>query len=168
MPNAIPATPADGNVKVVIVTAVAGDAPTLSELNAAVDISCYLTPDGFAYSVEQASITDERLCSTETFNLPGRKTTSLALTGIDNTNSDLEDEFNEMSDVLTEGAQRFAVYRSGVPFGVPFAAGQKVRVIPFLTGVKTEIAPEANSVLRSTWATFPNGPLRAPPTILSQ
>lgn len=158
MPNAIPATPADGNVKVVIATAVAGDIPTLAELTAAVDISCYLTADGFAYAVEQAAITDERLCSTETFNLPGRKTTTLALTGIDNTNSPLEDEYNEMADTLTEGAQRYAVYRSGLPYDAAFAAGQKVRLIPFLTGVKTEIAPEANSVLRSTWATFPNGP----------
>lgn len=158
MPNAIPGTPADGNVKVAVATVVAGSTPTVAELTSAVDISCYLTADGFAFSQEQATITDERLCSTETFNLPGRKSYTLTLTGIDNTNSELEDEYNEFVETLEEGTTRVIVYRSGLPFDEPFAAGQKVRLIPVNVGAKTEMAPEANSVLRSTINTFVSGP----------
>lgn len=158
MPNAIPSTPADGNVKVVVATVAAGTAPTLTELESAIDISCYLTADGFAYAMEQATISDERLCSTETFNLPGRKSHTLTLTGIDNTNSDLETEYNEFVDSLPEGASRVIVYRSGLPFDEPFAAAQKVRQIPITAGAKSELPPEANSVLRSMINTFVSGP----------
>lgn len=158
MPNAIPSTPADGNVKVAVATVTAGATPTLTELASAVDISCYLTADGFAFGQEQATITDERLCSTETFNLPGRKSYTLTLTGIDNTNSDLEAEYNEFVETLTEGASRVIVHRSGLPYDEPFAADQKVRMIPVRVGAKTEMAPEANSVLRATVNTFVSGP----------
>lgn len=158
MPNAIPATPADGNTKVVVATVVAGEVPTLADLTDAVDISCYLTADGFAFAQEQATITDERLCSTETFNLPGRKSYTLTLTGIDNTNSDLEDEYNEFMEALPEGADRVVVHRSGIPFDEPFEAGQKVRQIPVRVGANTPVAPEANSVIRSLVNTFVSGP----------
>lgn len=158
--NRIPATPADGNVRVVVLTAMAGDVPTLTELNATttVDISCYLTPDGFAFAQEQATITDERLCSTETFGLPGRKTSTLSLTGIDNTNSEYETEYNEMAEILAEGTDRIVVARWGAPYDSEFKAGQKVRPIPIRVGGKAEQPPEANSVLRSQWNTFVSGP----------
>lgn len=158
MPNAIPSTPADGNVKVAVATVVAGTVPTLAELADAVDISCYLTADGFSFAQEQATITDERLCSTETFNLPGRKSYTLTLTGIDNTNSELETEYNEFVESLPEGASRVLVHRAGLAYDEPFAADQKVRMIPVMVGAKTEMAPEANSVLRSQINTFVSGP----------
>lgn len=154
----IPSTPADGNVKVVVATAVADpSAPTVAELDAAVDISCYLTPDGFAFAQDQAVITDDRLCSTQTFSKAGRKSYTLQLTGIDNTNSDNELEFNEFVEVLVEGAPRVVYARYGMPYESPFVAAQKVRSIPIDVGAKTEIAPEANSVLRSTVNTFVSG-----------
>lgn len=156
----IPATPADGNVKVAVAVTVAGDAPTVAELTAVTtkDISCYLTSDGFGFAQEQATITDERLCSTETFGLPGRKSSTLTLTGIDNTNSEYEEDYNEMADILPERADRFVIYRPGLPYETAFAPGQKVRLIPIKVGAKTEQPPEANSVLRSQWNTFVSGP----------
>lgn len=155
----IPSTPADGNVKVVLATALADpSAPTVAELEAAVDISCYLTPDGFAFAQEQAVITDDRLCSTQTFNKGGRKSYTLTLTGIDNTNSDNEAQYNEFVDTLVEGSSLVAVARYGIPYEEPYAAGQTVRVIPIDVGAKTELAPEANSVLRATVNTFVSGP----------
>ena len=155
----VPSTPADGNVKVVVATAVADpSAPTVAELEAAVDISCYLTPDGFAFAQEQAVITDDRLCSRQTFNKAGRKSYTLTLTGIDNTNSEYETDSNDFVDTLAEGASRVVYARYGLPYEEAFAAAQKVRVIPIDVGAKTEMAPEANSVLRSTVNTFVSGP----------
>ena len=156
----VPSTPSDGNVKTVLVTAIADPKiPKITELNAvgAKDISCYLTPDGFALTVDQATITDERLCSTETYNMPGRKTYSLTLTGIDNTNSANATTHNILVETLVEGTQLFLVRRRGKAFDTAFAVGDDVTVIPFQAGVKQDVAPEANSVIRSTWTGFVTG-----------
>lgn len=152
----VPSTPADGNIATWIVATVADpDAPSLAtDLASLTDISCYLTPDGFSLSVDQATITDERECDTEVFGQPGRKTWSLSLTGIDNTNSANEATHNEMADALVEGTQMFIVRRRGKAFDTPLAVGDKVSVTPFKPGVKQPVATEANSVLRSTWTGF--------------
>lgn len=161
MATNIPSTPADGNIKTVLVPTVADrSAPTVAEVNAAtaVDISCYLTAGGFAYSTEQATITDERECTTEVFSLPGRKSRSLTITGIDNTNNAaLEAEYNELADALVEGQEIVAVRRRGKAFDLPLVETDKVAVIPFQPGVKTEVAAEANSVTRSMWNAFITG-----------
>lgn len=155
----IPSTPADGNIKTVILTTPPAnpDAPTVAELNAGVDISCYLTPGGFALTNDQGTITDERECSTQVFGQPGRKTFGLTITGIDNTNSANETEYNELVDALPEGAQRHAYRRRGKAFDAAFAATDTVWHIPFKPGMKSEVASEANSVLRSQWASFITG-----------
>src|SRR5690625_4338894 len=93
-----PSTPSDGNLLALVVPAIADPtAPTVDELTAetVTDISCYLTPDGLQVTQDQATITDERLWSTQVLGRGGRKTFGLSLRGIDNTNSDLESEFNE-------------------------------------------------------------------------
>jgi len=155
----VPSTPADGNVATWLVPTIANPgAPSLAtDLASKVDVSCYLTPDGFALTVDQATISDERLCSTETFGQPGRKTYSLALTGIDNTNSANETTDNDLVDELVEGTEMFLVRRRGVPFDQALAATDKVTVIPFKPGVKQDVPMEANSVLRSTWTCFVTG-----------
>lgn len=155
----VPSTPADGNVATWVVAAIADTtAPSIAtDLVDPEDISCYLTADGFSFSVDQATITDERECSTEVYGQPGRKTYSLSLTGIDNTNSDNETTDNVMVDALPEGTELFIVRRRGVPFDQPLAEGDKVTVIPFKPGVKQHVATEANSVLRSTWTGFVTG-----------
>lgn len=156
----IPSTPADGNIKTLLVQAIADTAsPTVAELTAGtvVDISCYLTAGGFALSTDQATITDERECSTEVFGKPGRKTYTLTLTGIDNTNSANQGDMNEMVDALVEGAELYVVRRRGKSHSTDITAGDKVTVIPIQAGVKTEVAAEANSVLRSLWNAFVTG-----------
>jgi len=161
MATNIPSTPADGNIRTVLVPTVADrSAPTLAEVNAAsaVDISCYLTSGGFAYSTDQATIADERECTTEVFGQPGRKTRTLSITGIDNTNNAaVETAYNELAEILVEGQEIVAIRRRGKAFDAPFVAGDKVSVIPFKPGVKSEVAAEANSVTRSMWAAFITG-----------
>ena len=153
----IPSTPADGNFKVVYVPAIEDTkAPKLSELNAAgaLDISCYLTGDGWNPTKEQATISDPRLCSRQEFGRPGRKTPGLSITVIDNTNSDNADDANEAVETIVEKAQGYFVERVGVPYEEPFAAGQKVSIYPATAGEKQLLAPEANSVTRSTIPQF--------------
>jgi hypothetical protein len=165
----IPSTPSDGNVSTILVTAIANTAaPTVTELTAGtvVDVSCYLTADGFALTVDQATITDERLCSTQTFGAPGRKTYGLTLTGIDNTNSADEDDSNELADTLVEGTDLYLVRRRGIAYDTAYAATtQRVSVIPFKVGVKQDVPPEANSVIRSTWQCFVTGDVETEVTV---
>lgn len=154
----IPSTPADGNIKTVLVPTVANlKAPTLSEATAAsaIDISCYLTAGGFALSVDQATIADERECDTITRGRPGRKTPTLAITGIDNTNSEVTD--NALAEALTEGSTWVAIRRRGKAHDAALTSTDVVSVTEFTVGVRSEVAAEANSVLRSVWNTFVNG-----------
>ena len=154
----IPSTPYDGNVRAVLVPAVADkDAPTAAELTAGIDISCYLTGDGLAISVDQATITDERLCSTSTFEKRGRKTHSVDVTYIDNTNSVAHASFNEAREALDEGSVHYLVTRRNLPYETAFAASQLVRVYPIEAGFPAEVAGEANSVTRSTSKLFVTG-----------
>lgn len=150
----IPSTPADGNTKVVWVPELADSAaPTVAELNAAsvVDLSCYLTGDGWNPTKEQATISDPRLCSKQEFSKPGRKTPGLSVTVIDNTNTD---DPNEAVETLEEGARGYFVERRGIPYEDPFEAGQRVSVYPAVSGELQALPPEANSVIRSTIPQF--------------
>lgn len=153
----LPSTPADGNIKTVLVPAIADiDSPTVAEVTAvtAVDISCYLTAGGFAFQLEQATITDERECDTITRNEPGRKTPSLSITGIDNTNTAYEATYNELAEAMTEGSEWYVIRRRGKAHTVAFTASDKSAVTKFKVGVRSEVAAEANSVLRSMWSCF--------------
>lgn len=151
----IPSTPADGNIKTVLVAAIADPAaPTVTELTGGseVEISCYLTPGGFAFQIEQATITDERECDTITRAEPGRKTPTLQITGIDNTNSVVTD--NALAEAMVEGQTWYAVRRRGKAFDAAFAADDVVAVTEFKVGVASEVAADANSTTRTMWPTF--------------
>lgn len=148
----IPGTPADGNVAVWLVPAIADTAaPKLTELNAvtAVDISCYLTSDGYTTSLDQQVVVDERLCSTETFEQPGRVTRSLDVIYVDNTNSPNEATSNKAKDTLVPGSVHYVVVRRGKAFDEPFAVGDKVTVTPVKAGEYNDMPPEANSMLKT-------------------
>lgn len=153
----IPSTPADGNVKVAWVPAIAlTTAPLVAELNAitAIDISCYLTADGFTPGLDEAVIADDRLCDTETFEQPGRSSRTLQVIYIDNSNTD---DDNEAYEALTPGAVGFIVVRRGAPFDGDFATGDKVDVWPVKCGRQADMPPEANSVLKATQKLFVTG-----------
>lgn len=148
----IPSTPADGNVAVWLVPAIADTTkPKLTEISAvtAVDISCYLTSDGYTTSLDQQVIADERLCSVETFEQPGRVTRSLSVVYIDNTNSPNATTANKAKDTLKPGSVHYVVVRRGKAFDAPFAVGDKVTVTPVKAGEYDDMAPEANSVLKT-------------------
>lgn len=147
----IPSTPADGNQKVVIVQAIADvNAVKLSELNATstVDISCYLTSDGWSVKIDESVIKDNRLCSTQEFEKPGRIKYSAEAKYVDNTNSVDEQDSNAAKDTLVPGARLFAVVRRGVPYEAPFAAGQLVSTYPIQPGQYDELPGEENAPLK--------------------
>lgn len=154
-----PSAPADGRIKTAIVPAIADIyAPTLDELNAGVDISCAITLGGFTFSPSQATITDQRECTDQDFDRPGRKSTGdKSIQIIDNTNTEYEQEWNYAVTSLEEGTAGFIVRRRGLPASTPWADGQKVTVIPFVAGEKQAVAQDENTVQRSTVPFFVTG-----------
>jgi hypothetical protein len=165
----IPSTPADGNTKVVFVPTLADPAaPSLAELTgaSAVELSCYLTGSGLSPSIKEDTVTDERLCSTQTFEQPGRKTDSLEIEYIDNTNSPNEATSNKATDTLTEGTTGYLVVRRGVDYETAFAAtSQKVTVYPVTAMTQNELPPEANSVQKISQKLAVTGAVRRRVTI---
>lgn len=156
----IPSTPADGRIKTVIVTTIADpENPTVAELQAGTDISCYIRLGGWAFSPSQATINDQRECSDRDYQRPGRKSVSDAsITFIDNTNSELYQEFNECAEATTEGTTGYIVRRRGLPAADDWAADQKVTVIPVQFGEKQLVAQEENGVQASLAPFFVTGP----------
>jgi hypothetical protein len=164
----IPSTPADGNTKVVFAPTLADPAaPNLTELTgaSAIDLSCYLTGSGLSPSIKEDTVTDERLCSTQTFEQPGRKTDSLEVEYIDNTNSPNEATSNVATDTLVEGTTGYLVVRRGVDYDTAFAASQKVTVYPVTAMTQNELPPEANSVQKISQKLAVTGAVRRRVTI---
>jgi hypothetical protein len=147
----IPSTPADGNQKVILVPAIADtSAPKLTELNGGtvVDISCYLTGDGFTPSLSEQVVSDERLCSIQTFEQPGRSQYGLDVVYIDNTNSPNATTDNKAKETLTPGTAQYLVVRRGKAFDDALAVGDKVTIYPIKAGQYNEMPGAANEVLK--------------------
>jgi hypothetical protein len=159
----IPSTPADGNQKVLLVPAIADlEAPTVTELTAAgvVDVSCYLTGDGFTPSLSEQVITDERLCSKQTFEQPGRSQYGLEVVYIDNTNAPNAATDNKAKETLEPGTAQYLVVRRGKDFESAIATGDKVTIYPIKPGKYNEMPGEANSVLKIGQKLFVTGEVR--------
>jgi hypothetical protein len=147
----IPATPADGNEKVLLVPAIANTAaPTVAELTApgVVDISCYLTGDGWSPSLSEQVISDERKCSKQTFEQPGRSQRGLDVVYIDNTNAPNAATDNKAKETLVPGVAQYVVVRRGKDFEAAIAAADKVSVSPIKAGQYNEMPGAANEVLK--------------------
>lgn len=159
--TAIPSTPADGNTRTYWVPAIADIMhPRTSELEAGENISCYITLGGFAFSTEQAKISDPRECSAQDYEAAGRESVSdESAQVIDNTNSPYEKlGMNRAVELLTQGSDGYWVRRRGLPADTPWADGQKVTVIQAQIGRKQLVAGDENSVTRSTIPFFATGP----------
>lgn len=156
----LPSTPADGNVKVLWVPALAAPtAPTDDELTAVsvVDVSCYLTSDGWAPGLDEAAIADNRLCDTQTYEQPGRHSRSLQVTYIDNPNGALD---NEAFETLVPGTAGYFVTRAGKAWDAVIAVGDDVNVWPVKAGQYSEMPPEENTPLRVMQKMFVTGRVR--------
>lgn len=151
--------PADGMLKVVYVSTIANPAaPTVAELNAgtAVDLSCYLTADGYTPGTEEASITDDRLCSRQTYERPGRFSDTLEI-GYVFRAQDPAGTDNKAFHTLQHLVEGYIVERWGVDYEDPFAAGDVVDVKPIAAGAQRKQKPEANSVLKIMQKLFIKG-----------
>lgn len=166
--------PSDGNLKVTWVPAIANPAaPTAAELNASstIDMTCYLTADGWSPGTDEAVITDDRLCSRQTFEKPGRYTDTLSTTYVFRGQGGSAAD-NRAFTTLKHLTKGFYVTRWGKAYEDAYTAdvaatttspaipADIVDVIPAQLGIQTKQPPEANSVDRLTQRVFVTGPVR--------
>ncbi|KUM31572.1 hypothetical protein AQ436_00070 [Arthrobacter sp. EpRS66] len=154
----IPSTPYDGNYKAVFVATLADlNAISAAAVTAGDDLSCYFTGDGLQITVDEQTITDERMCSRSTFEKRGRKTHAIQTTYIDNTNSVAHASSNLATETLAEGTVGYLVTRRNKAYEDAFAAADIVRAYPVEAGFQAEVPGEANSVTRITQKLFVTG-----------
>jgi hypothetical protein len=151
--------PSDGTLRIDYVPAIANTAaPTITELTAvgAQELACYITGDGWQPTGEQAVITDQRLCATQDFEQPGRKTKTLTIVYVHNP---ADPSNNEAYTTLEEGVTGYLVARYGVPRAQAWAAGDIVDVWPVTAGEPFKNFNGANSVHTATQRMFVTGPV---------
>lgn len=138
--------PADGALMVLWVPTIAVvTAPTVAELTAGgvKNLSCYLTAEGYNQGTEEQSITDDRLCSRQTFERRGRFQDNLEIAYIYNPTSAGD---NQAYSTLSPGTLGYIVSRWGPAYETSVAAAQVVDVLPGECGIRRKQPPTANTV----------------------
>lgn len=141
---------ADGNLKVLWVPAIADTtAPTIDEVTAAevVELSCYLTADGWTPGTDEQVSNDDRLCSKQTYEKRGRYTDTLQVTYVYQ-GQEPEATDNKAQATLAEGETGFVVARWGADYSQAMETGDIVDVYTVECGIPMKQAPEANGRLR--------------------
>lgn len=142
----------DGNFKAVWVPTIADPAnPTVTECTSVscVDLTCYLTGDGWTPSVDKQVVTDDRLCSRETFEDIGRRTNKLTVKYIFRA-QDPDAADNLAYKTLKDGTAGYVVTRWGLAYEGDLAAGDWANVIPVRCNLQEEMPPVANAKLMIT------------------
>jgi hypothetical protein len=151
--------PADGSLLVLWVPTIADlDEPIVSELTAltVVDLSCYLTADGYAPSTDEQVSTDDRLCSRQTYERAGRFTDGLEITYVYQGQEPAAAD-NKAQSTLRHKELGYIVTRWGADYEEPIAAGDIVDILPAECGVQRKQPPEANGRLRIMQKIFVRG-----------
>ena len=104
-------------------------------------ITYSLTPDGFAHTIDEATIEDGRLTLRQALQAAGTVTDNLELSYV----------YGDADDVarvaLTEGAKGWIVARYAIPNETDVTiTTQKVDIIPIRCGVQRKSAPARNAV----------------------
>lgn len=142
--------PADGSVKVLWVPTIADTtAPTVDELTdtGVIDLSCYLTADGWTPGTDEQVSTDDRLCSRQTFERVGRFTETLEIMYVYQ-GQDLTATDNLAHATLRYQELGYIVARWGADYEDAIAVGDLVDVAPAECGRQRKQAPEANGRLK--------------------
>ncbi len=140
----------DGMVKVTWVPTIAAPtAPTATALNGAtaIDLSCYLTADGFTTNADEQTITDDRLCTTQSYEKPGRFSYSMEVAYVFQPQAPTATD-NKAQATLAYLTTGFIVVRWGLAYTTAYVAAQIVDVYPVQAGKQIKQPPEANTVLR--------------------
>jgi hypothetical protein len=142
--------PADGSLLVLWVPTIADTSePTITELEAGtvLDLTCYITADGWAPATEETASVDNRLCSREDFERVGRSKDSLEITYVYQGQEPAALD-NKAQSTLRYKELGFIVARYGADYEIDVAVGDVVDVIPAECGIQRKQPPVANERLK--------------------
>lgn len=131
----------DGMVKVVWVTSISNtSAPTTAELNAGVDLTSWITPDGHNWATSEAEVDNSALNSVDDTRLPGRRA------------DDVSETFKHQGDgaapwtTFANKPAGYLVERTSLAYATAFATGQKLRILPATAGNRNKMPRTPNEV----------------------
>ncbi|WP_431935794.1 hypothetical protein [Micromonospora sp. RP3T] len=127
--------------------------PTVAELTAGavLDLTCYLTGDGYTNETSENNVEDPRLCSKAVFENRGDYTDTMELTYVINPASPADDEARL---ALPPGTRGYIATRWAIDSEVPVAAGQEFDIAPVEMGVQRKQTPGRNGVHKITQKPF--------------
>ena len=133
----------EGTVNVYWATTVVDkSAPTVSEITAATDITCYLSKDGLAVNINTNNVDSAALCETFDAQIPGSWGADIQLTGF-------RDDYDDVLwDLAVYGTTGYLIVE---PYGEPDelpAAGDQVEVYPVTMHQKAPANSAANTQQR--------------------
>lgn len=137
---------AEGNVKVSFVPTIAdvSTGPTVAELSAGIDISCYLMPDWDGPTASQNTGEDRRFCSRQTFTRLGRsqwEISPLVYTYLPQELGTPGHAANEVYETLAPDTTGYFVVGYGLdPADGAFAAADIVDIFPSECGIQVKQA----------------------------
>lgn len=113
----------EGRFNVYVATTIADiTAPTVAEITAATDITCFLTKDGFQPTINTNNVDSAALCDTFDGMIPGSFGSDLSLTGFK------DDPTDEFWNLVVYGQEAFIIAEPFGTAGVLPAAGDPVYV----------------------------------------
>jgi len=128
----------DGMMRVAFVDTITNiAAPTVAELDAGIDLTPRLAPDGLALSSDTGSVDTTKMNSTANTLKAGRRSFTASVTYVRGTDAD----DLEVEEALTYRASGFLVVRRDVAYEVAWTAAQKVEVYPVECGEANPAAP---------------------------
>ncbi len=131
----------DGNIKVYWVSTISNtSAPTTAELNAGVDLTSFITPDGWTIATSEAEVDNSALNSTDDTRLPGRRADDIQVT------------FKHQGDgsapwtTFASKPSGYLVERTSLAYATAWTAAQKVRVFVVQAGNRNKVPRTPNEV----------------------
>lgn len=135
----------DGKTRVVWMTSCANiNAPTVAELNAGLDLTKRITPDGLKIDPSTADVDTSSLASTFDTKTVGRVGFDNELTIKRGDNGTDDAPYS----TLKYGVSGYLAVRRGVNYSTAWATGQKAEVYPSTCGEPQNSSPAANEVMK--------------------
>jgi hypothetical protein len=137
----------DGKTRVAYVTSISDiTGPTVAELDAGMDVTTRITPDGLNITPDTATVDNSHLASTFTTSRAGRRSFSNAVTF--KRGDTAQDDLPHTT--LKYQVTGFMVVRRTLPYTTAWAAGQEVEVYPIECGEPQQVPPAPNEVGKVT------------------
>jgi len=137
--NVPASTQSDGKWRITQVTK-AANALSVAIINAGKALTYSFTPDGFNWSISQATVDDKRLTLVQDLSRPGKVTETLEVKYV------ASEDPGSAAVVLAAGTEGQLNIRRGVDNSVVATVAQKADVITYIAGVQRPDAPTENGL----------------------